>query len=488
MSDKKIIEPVVEQNIPAPMKINKSFLISAAVIFIASLLVLLITLLSLLPKKTQVGKRAQVLSLTPLKVQVSNIFSRGFTVSWVTNGKTSGALVYGETKANLESVSTTSPIKDDTRGSGNYQTHFVTINNLTPGKRYYYKIRSGEKYYLNNIADGWKETGFSESVLLPNETFTESSATSSNNSPGSYSSEGSAFSSCSGVYDSKVSCYRPNLVYGKVVYNNNSTAITEAVVFVEIPGKTNLLSALTDKNGKWNLNLANFLKNDLSAYTSYQPGTDLLKISAITSFTEEGSLYQPIPPVAKTYQDPSNPITVSINYSPQSTPAITAATTPTVIPTSKPSVPSSTLTLQIKLQGQNTAGSKNITTLTFIKDGKILSTQKITLIFQKGIFSGTSNITRLGSHLIKIKPVGYLGRTVGPITLVSGKNPLDFSQTEFLAGDLNNDNLINSQDISLIMEEINGVSKTLLGDFNADGKVSTEDLAILVTNYRKTGE
>lgn len=97
-----------------------------------------------------IGNQKEKPEYLPKEINISNLTDNRFSVSWVTDEPTMGVIRYGTTPS-LET--TTKDDRDQISGeSGKYLTHHVTINNLKPKTKYYFKIgsRNEKKLYDNN--------------------------------------------------------------------------------------------------------------------------------------------------------------------------------------------------------------------------------------------------------------------------------------------------------------------------------------------------
>ncbi len=79
--------------------------------------------------------------------------------------------------------------------------------------------------------------------------------------------------------------------------------------------------------------------------------------------------------------------------------------------------------------------------------------------------------------LFSLKSSGYLRKRLDR-TLIEGTNVLDFGY--LLAGDINDDGIVNNIDVAIIYQNWFGDS---LGDYNKDGIVNSFDFWILVNNF-----
>ncbi len=94
---------------------------------------------------------------TPQKIKVTNVTDTGFTVSFVTQGKTAGFVKYGEEANSLKSQS--SDDRDQLSGSiGQFNTHHITVRGLSPNTKYYYLIGTGSNSTFDNNGQSFEIT------------------------------------------------------------------------------------------------------------------------------------------------------------------------------------------------------------------------------------------------------------------------------------------------------------------------------------------
>src|SRR3990172_3225502 len=88
-------------------------------------------------------------TIAPQDVKISNVFSDGFTISWLTAGTpATGYVIYGQ-GSSLEERGP--DIRDQGIESLGQETiHYVEIKNLRPETTYYFKIGSQGKTYDND--------------------------------------------------------------------------------------------------------------------------------------------------------------------------------------------------------------------------------------------------------------------------------------------------------------------------------------------------
>ncbi len=173
--------------------------------------------------------------VTPKKIFITNITDSQFTVSWITDEKTIGFIKYGSSPSvKIKSLDDRDQLSGQETPAN---THHITIKELEPGNTYYFKISSAGKLY-DNEGQPYKV------ILGP-----------------TLGSAGEA-----------------KIVSGKVL-NQNQTAAPGVMVYLN-SANTALLSALTDKEGRWAIFLNKARSQDLSSYAIFDPEATLLKIEA----------------------------------------------------------------------------------------------------------------------------------------------------------------------------------------------------------------
>lgn len=166
-------------------------------------------------------------SIKPTNIKITNINHDRFSVSWVTDAKTIGSVIYGKS-GKLDQLQ----IDDNDQLSGQQVArvvHHVTFTSLDPETVYQFKIRSGER---NTIFDD----------------------------------NGKPFStSTAPVLSTQLPA---DLINGTVTINNKPA--TDAIVYVTLPGATQL-STQVKKDGSWLINLAITRNTSLTDYAKYDP-------------------------------------------------------------------------------------------------------------------------------------------------------------------------------------------------------------------------
>lgn len=150
------------------------------------------------------------------------------------------------------------------------------------------------------------------------------------------------------------------------------------------------------------------------------------------------------------------------------------------------SIPPGSVSLRTTLEGR-TAVTDEIFTLTIFNPNTLTQVAKFTTkpgdaITGAFILSPTVSIPA-GVYDILVHSPGYLKRRVNNVTLSPG---VTISIPTFMAGDLNNDNLISSTDWS-IMSPVWFTSSNI-ADINRDGIVNSIDFGFMNRNWDKTGD
>lgn len=156
---------------------------------------------------------------TPKEVKLTNLSENSLTVSWLTDIPAKGFLFYSESNDFLKKQ----VALDDRPSQPSSKIHHITLKNLYPGKTYYFLLGSGEKNFDNNGQ--------------PYE-FTTPAAPATTPLP-------------------------PFIVKGKIL-NTQQAPANEVLVYFSFNNSTPL-SALTDKNGNYLLNLNNSRTKDWAA-------------------------------------------------------------------------------------------------------------------------------------------------------------------------------------------------------------------------------
>ncbi|MCL5091082.1 MAG: fibronectin type III domain-containing protein [Patescibacteria group bacterium] len=475
------------------MKNYKKILLILGIFF---LIAGLASTLKLISRPLKLQPKAEGSSPPPTKVKISNLTPEGFTVTWVTKDKSTGFVIFSKDKEILEKNETISPRAGDERGDSTKSfVHSVKIYGLEARQKYYFKIRSDDKYYLKNLAEDWQEGGIAESVTLPELDYLLSLPPSANNSPGTYSQENAAFNACPQLPGNTFrSCFRPNVIFGQV-FNEDGQKTAEGIVYLEIPGKSNLLSVIVNSEGKWAIDIANFMKSDFSDRLSYLPNTDLVKIMAQGAEGREVALYRSIPFVAQVLPNQTNPVPLKLLTFPAGltqSPTITNTPTPLPTATTKPITsiqPLTYLTFSIKLDSFLGKKSPRTANLDFQYQGEKKQTQKVTLTQVKEIYESKVPFYKTGELIFWLKTNGYLRREIGGLFIDKETSLYDATLFPLLPGDADNNNVINILDLALVLSEIKQRKTTgLINDYNGDGLVDLKDLAILINNYRKMGD
>jgi len=153
--------------------------------------------------------------VTAQDIRITNITDSSFTVSWLTNAKTSGFLVWGKENT-LENVTGNNPPTFE-------MVHFITINNLSPDTMYSFKIVSGDIEF-DSAGKSWE---VKTAPPLPPPKHTE-------------------------------------IISGSVI-NENGAPVSKALVLLS-GENISPLSTITTDNGNWFIPLSISRKQDLLSY------------------------------------------------------------------------------------------------------------------------------------------------------------------------------------------------------------------------------
>ncbi|MFZ5365754.1 MAG: fibronectin type III domain-containing protein [Patescibacteria group bacterium] len=169
----------------------------------------------------------------PSQIKITNISDNSFTVSWITEDGVSGFIKSGETVSldqtfadNRDQISAT---------TGTFQTHYVSLKNLKPSTKYFFKIGSGSKVY----DDSGKPYEITTAPVL----------------------------TAPSVADP---------AYGTILRSDGEAA-EGAIVYLSM-ANTTPQSALVSTSGNWVIALNNARSSNLSSWSSYDPEASILEI------------------------------------------------------------------------------------------------------------------------------------------------------------------------------------------------------------------
>lgn len=200
--------------------------------------------------------------LSPQQVKISNTGSNSFTVTWLTTGKTTGAISVSE-------AVTDEQIRKDFRDQEKKVLtssflHFVNVDNLKPQTKYFFKVISGEKTY-DNSGNPFEVTTASQKIPVDND-----------------------------------------IASGKILTTDSRPAIG-AIVFLSL-ANTISQAAITDSNGNWIISLATARTTDLTDFSNYDRQT---QIEEILVKSEEESATATL---TTGYDNPTPEIVLGQNY------------------------------------------------------------------------------------------------------------------------------------------------------------------------------
>lgn len=171
--------------------------------------------------------------ITPREIKITDIGSNSFTVSWITQDKTSSLVYYGSEPSFLGSIA--KDLRDkDLDEPRSFLTHYFVIENLTPQKKYYFQIFSDRKTYNNEGRPYEVSTG-------PEKTLPES-----------------------------------DIAQGKILTTEGHPS-PNTIVYLSI-ANTVMQSALTDSNGNWMIPLSTARTNDLQNLSDYDRKSQIMEI------------------------------------------------------------------------------------------------------------------------------------------------------------------------------------------------------------------
>ena len=247
--------------------------------------------------------RAAYANEPPKSVHVTNVYSKGFTLSWVTNTETTGKI---KMCGNDINCGTSQPFQDIRGETSATKTHYVNVTVTNPSVSYYFRILSGDSgdFGVNPTTSSELEVYDDNNVVSPGASFKVSTLASigneddaANNPPGAYSMENplsgvnkyASFLPCpdgTDVLPTKA-CFRPNPIYGEVLMPDGSTKASGTIIYMYVKSGANvvsrMLSTLAESTsalqGRWTMDMANFY-NKNGSYLGYTPGGDTLTISA----------------------------------------------------------------------------------------------------------------------------------------------------------------------------------------------------------------
>ena len=181
----------------------------------------------------------------PKSINISNVTSSGFTVSWLTENPTVGSVIYGTgDKLNLKAIDYRDQQTQETKS---YTTHYVNVEGLSASTKYSFKINSGDN---NNLYDnGGRPFEVSTGPNLGTQPPTD-------------------------------------IIYGKVLTKDKKPA-QGAIVNINLAGAASL-SSLAGKEGMWARALHIARSQDLKSYLSYDAESSVLTIQA-TNGTDKGN-------------------------------------------------------------------------------------------------------------------------------------------------------------------------------------------------------
>jgi hypothetical protein len=164
-------------------------------------------------------------------IQTTNVTDTGFTVIWVSQSSETSTVNYGTSTSSLSTQAYDE--RDGIANKGSYYVHSVSVSQLQPSTKYYFKVVSGSNTYTND-GNYYSVTTFSTLSSTP------------------------TYVSITGVV-SNLPSSKEGIV---VAYIKDADGTGSS-------GSSSPISALVDEDGKWLLSIANSRKADGSAYFEY---------------------------------------------------------------------------------------------------------------------------------------------------------------------------------------------------------------------------
>lgn len=198
-------------------------------------LLLLITSIAagvLLVQQKIIFRLAASVEQQPQDVRITNITDTNFTVSWVTEKPTLGAIIYGSSSSlgeTSQEINTTST------------THHITLSNLKPKTKHYFKILSDGIQY------------------------------------GKEGAQGSAWTQLTGV----VLSTKASSILSGTVTTTSGNPVNRALVYITLPNAAPL-SSITDRSGAFTVLLSTMRATNLGSYAQYN------KTSVLSIFVQTG--------------------------------------------------------------------------------------------------------------------------------------------------------------------------------------------------------
>lgn len=176
----------------------------------------------------------------PKNIQISNVTSNSFTVSYVTDSEVLGSIQYGTSERNQPN--------QETSGSTASQLHIITVEGLSPNTTFYFTITSGRNQFTDNGQPFVVKTG----QTIQNE------------------------------------AQNVKTITGKIQNPDGSNA-SNTLVFLTTDN-ANIISTQTESDGTFEISTAPLLTSDL---TSYYPLSENQKmsLSAVSALGDAKALF-----------------------------------------------------------------------------------------------------------------------------------------------------------------------------------------------------
>jgi len=173
-------------------------------------------------------------------------------------------------------------------------------------------------------------------------------------------------------------------------------------------------------------------------------------------------------------------------------PTATPTPTPTPLPTATPTPMPATVNFSVMFQRITTTASPKSVTVTLYQSGvqKYNFTNLVTTSNTAGVYSGSFTGVLAGNYDIYVKGPVHLRKKVSAtvVSLVSGANTNNWTNSILLAGDLNGDNKLDINDVSTELNSwtspnVIPTAQTKVYDVDDNGVINIFDMVMFINNW-----
>lgn len=186
---------------------------------------------------------------SPVDVRITNTTQDSFTVSWATEKETQGGVIFGTDKSSLKNTKS-----EEQRGT----THHIGISGLKPKTTYFFKILGGGETFDQN-GQSWQHTT-----------------------------------------GTTLSLREADIISG-TVHGQNKQPASRVLVYISLDGSAPL-SAISDQEGKFSINLSSTRTANLNNFASYDDASQIaifakFETSGVSSAKARVGNARPLPPI-----------------------------------------------------------------------------------------------------------------------------------------------------------------------------------------------